>query len=352
MRKPKALDQPGSLSPGLYIQPETTEPKPSHYKASMQLELQKFGQDKQKVRQLFLQLDPGLEEDQDELDRQIVETTGLDLTVTQDRALSALLILLDRTDYKGDGSREIESDEWKWKGRIPRLSFTWTEFYEAYGLQMYGDQYQGRQMAEAKKALESLQRPFSFVYQKRKHEGTGKRRKTLYDAIRIKRPLIQINPIEGFTDLTEEELEQVKAGAEMKTRLRRTQLQVEFSPIVVDQLSTFYLLKPASFHQDLSKLLKGKRPHTAYVLFCNFLLTLNKTPWKIGKETLARRLRLTSLIEQRQKALLEKTIQECLRLAKELGFLLAYSQDATGMITLSLNEEKCKRIKPRLQEQK
>ena len=351
MRKPKALDQPLSSSPDLYIQEETTEPKPSHYKASMQLELQKFGQDSPKARQLLIQFDPSLEEDQDELDRQI-ETAGLDLTVTEDRALSALLILLDRKGYKGDGSREIESDAWKWKGRIPRLSFTWTEFYEAYGLQMYGDQYQGRQMAEAKKALESLQRPFSFVYQKRKHEGTGKRRKTLYDAIRIKRPLIQINPIEGFTDLTEEELEQVKAGAEMKTRLRRTQLQVEFSPIVVDQLSTFYLLKPASFHQDLSKLLKGKRPHTAYVLFCNFLLTLNKTPWKIGKETLARRLRLTSLIEQRQKALLEKTIQECLRLAKELGFLLAYSQDATGMITLSLNEEKCKRIKPRLQEQK
>ena len=344
MKKPKALD--------LYIRPETTEPKPSHYKASMHSELQKFGQDTPKARQLLMQFDPSLEEDQDELDKQI-ETAGLDLTVTEDRALSALQILLDRTGYKGniEGS-QIVSDEWKWEGRIPRLSFTWSEFYEAYGLQKHGEQYQGRQIDEAKKALESLQRPFSFVYQKRKYEGTGKRRKTLYDAIRIKRKLIEIIPIEGFTDLTEEELEQVKAGAEVKAKLRRTQLIVDFSPILVDQLDTFYLLKPTSLHQDLSQLLKGKRPHRAYSLFIEWLLTLNKPGWKIGKETLARRLRLTSLIEQRKKALLETTIQDCLRLAKELGFLLAYSQDATGMISLSLNEEKCKRIKPRLQEQK
>ena len=286
MRKPKALDQPVSTSPDLYIQPETTEPKPSHYKAAMYLELQKFGQDSPKTRQLLLQDDPSLEEDLDELDRQI-ETAGLDLTVTEDRALSALLILLDRKGYKGDGSREIESDAWKWKGRIPRLSFTWSEFYEAYGLQKHGEQYQGRQIDEAKKALESLQRPFSFVYQKRKYEGTGKRRKTLYDAIRIKRKLIEIIPIEGFTDLTEEELEQVKAGAEVKAKLRRTQLIVDFSPILVDQLDTFYLLKPTSLHQDLSQLLKGKRPHRAYSLFIEWLLTLNKPVLKIGKEKLA-----------------------------------------------------------------
>lgn len=344
MKKPKALD--------LYIRPETTEPKPSHYKASMQLELQKFGQDSPKVRQLLIDFDPGLEEDQDELDRQI-ETAGLDLSVTQDKALSALQILLDRTDYKGHGSRQIVSDEWKYEGPIPRLSFTWTEFYEAFGLQKHGEQYQGRQMDEAKKALEDLQEPFNIVFQqKRKHEGTGKRRKVLYDAIRIKRPLIQIIPIEGFSDLTEEELEQVKAGADMKAKLRRTQLIVEFSPLVVARLSTFFLLKPTSLHQDLGQLLKGKRPPRAYSLFIEWLLTLNKPVLKIGKEKLARKLWLTSLIEQRKKALLETTIKECLRLAKELGFLLAYSQDATGMITLSLNAEKCKRIKPRLQEQK
>lgn len=351
MRKPKALDQPLSSSPDLYIQPETTEPKPSHYKASMQLELQKFGQDSPKARQLLIQFDPSLEEDQDELDRQI-ETAGLDLTVTQDKALSALQILLDRTGYKGDGSREIESDVWKWEGRIPRLSFTWSEFYEAYGLQKHGEQYQGRQIDEAKKALEELKEDFSFVYQRKKYEGTGKRRKVLYDAIRIKRPLIQIIPIEGFSDLTEEELEQVKAGAEVKAKLRRTQIQVEFSPLVVDQLDTFYLLKPTSLHQDLGQLLKGKRPPRTYSLFIEWLLTLDRPVLKIGKEKLARRMRLTSMIEQRKKALLETTIQDCLKVAKELGYLLNYSQDATGMISLSLNEEKCKRIKPRLQEQK
>ena len=61
------------------------------------------------------------------------ETVGLDLSVAEDKALSAIQILLDRRHYRGNApdAGEEESESFRWRGTRPRLVVTWAEFFEA-----------------------------------------------------------------------------------------------------------------------------------------------------------------------------------------------------------------------------
>ena len=78
------------------IMTSDTEEKKDLYRAGMHAELQKF-KDTQKTRQLML----GEGVEPDKIDQNI-EVTGLDLTESEDRALSAIQKLLSKTDYKGN----------------------------------------------------------------------------------------------------------------------------------------------------------------------------------------------------------------------------------------------------------
>ena len=64
----------------------------------------------------------------DKIDQNI-EVTGLDLTESEDRTLSAIQKLLSKTDYKGNRpGKEIYSENYKWKGTLPVISMTYFEY--------------------------------------------------------------------------------------------------------------------------------------------------------------------------------------------------------------------------------
>ncbi len=97
--KPPQNRQPRGISPDLTTQ--TT------YRAGLYAEQQKFGNTKN--RQLLL-FEAGREVDAQERP----EVYGLDLTVSEDKALSALQLLLHRTDYKGNvPGMEVRSQDYK-----------------------------------------------------------------------------------------------------------------------------------------------------------------------------------------------------------------------------------------------
>ena len=138
---------------------------------------------------------------------------------------------------------------------------------------------------------------------------------------------------------TEEEADAVERGADLPERMRGMVITV--SPLVVDGLRTFFLLKPVELHNEI-KQLRGSRVPRAVSLFIQWLLTLDKSTWQVREDNLIDKLRLSDLYHrQRQKARVDKQIQKALETAQKLAYLLAYQVEPSGLITLTLNPEKC-----------
>jgi hypothetical protein len=326
-RKTRGQQQPRALE-DLTIRP--------HYRAGMHTELQKFGQ-KDETIQLMLGEDTSLQ------DMREVEVFGLDLSVSEDKALSAIQILLDQTDYQGNIPGEtVSSPDYRFEGYLPKLSITYSDYYEAYGLSRIDGRYQGRQAKEALKALKSLAETRKICYTRTRYTGKGKTKKKVNDVIRVTRPLIGI--MEGFKDLDDEEKNKVIAGEDLPEK-RQTKLVLEISPLMVDQLDTFYLLKPKALHDEIQALLPGKRISRPISLFLEWLLTVDKRIIKISKDNLANKLRMDGYIRQRKIKVIEDKIQEALEVAKDLDYLLDYKEEPIGLLVLTLNPERCQRIR-------
>lgn len=308
------------------------EPRPGHYRAGMYVELQKFGDSKRD--QLMLWPD-----DQEQELPSPVTVTGLDLSVSEDRALSAIQILLDRTDYQGNrASRPVQSPAYQGAYDLPILAVTYPEYLEAYGLTRGASgHFSRRWQDEALEALESLAQARHICYRRRKVV----KGKELVDVIRHTGPVLEIT--RGWSDLVQEEADAVERGADLPERMRGMVITV--SPLVVEGLRTFFLLKPVELHNEI-KQLRGSRAPRAVSLFIQWLLTLDKSTWQVARETLIDKLRLSDLYHrQRQKARVDKQIQEALATAKELAYLLTYQEERPGVIKLTLNPERCSRIR-------
>lgn len=323
-----------------FLQTAKVSPAKDLYKAGMHLEQQKFKNIK-KARQLLLS-ETGLKGD--ELERE-VEVSGLDLSEGEDRAISALQILLDRSDYKGNlPSQEITTKEWKFLKVTPAHSFTWAEYFEAYGLKRRNGQFRGKNVDSAKKDLENLAtKTRRLVYSRRRWDD--KKKRLVYDMVVWTGNLIQM--LEGYEGLDKAEALMVEAGQPVKTT-RRHKVAVVFSPVFIDGILNYFLLKPVHLHGEIRTVLGSKRSSPVHARFLNFLLTLSLSPLPINENKLIEVLRLDGLVKHRQKARARKILQECYEIAKELGYLHDYRQDAFGLMYFTLNPERCRRVKGQL----
>lgn len=332
-------EQPRAVSPGEQaIQP--------YFRASGHTEQQKF-----KIatgsRQLILGEETGGLE---------AISYGLDLTESQDRALHAIQKLLADTNYQGDGQIPFNSADFKiYNSYLPYLSMSYSDYYQAYGLESAGDgKYHGASVKQSIEALESLTEMRWLRYKKLsgKYDEKGK---PLFDLITVKKPLIQLQFIENYHDLTEEDIEKVLTGQELpedRQAGRITRILLVPSPILIDEMDRFHLLKPSGLHNEIKALYSGRRISRYNSLFIEFLLLSDIFVMKIGRDTLARNLNMDKLIEDRQKGRIDKIIQEVLKTAKELDFLLDYQEEPTGLLILRLNPERCSRVKARLSRKK
>ncbi len=308
---------------------------PAVFRAGLRAELQKFGREDEPMQLALFGQGQGVE----------IKTAGLDLSISEDKALTAVQKLLDRTDYKGNApgtGKELQSTSFKWSGHMPRLSFTWPEYYEAYGLKSYAGKYTGAMVMEARKALlEGLTKQRYVCYERKRYEGTGPARKQLVDIVRTTTPLVKF--CEFFEGLTVDEASRVEAGEPMTERV--TRIVVEPSPLLLDGIENYFLLKPATLHQEIAQLTGGKKASRAVSLFIEWLLTLNLKNIQISKDKLAIKLRQGRLVKQRKTRELDTVIQECLDVARRGGWLLDYSIEAGGLFSLRLNPARCSRVK-------
>ena len=179
---PKPAIQPGG---GGSVQSGTLVRSPLY------LEQQKFKDKKRLHKQLSLSLD-GRELEE------AVEASGLDLSdlsVSELKAYDAVSQLLSRTGHKGsEPGKEAEVESMKWRGVLPVLFISRSDYFEAYGLKRKGDgSYYGHQAEEALEALRSLLTATRrVVYTRTTWSGKGKSRKAQREAVVYTGPLASI----------------------------------------------------------------------------------------------------------------------------------------------------------------
>ena len=233
----------------------------------------------------------------------VEQQLGLDLSLSESKALHALLKLLDKTSYRGNiEGTNIESDEnrMNYSGVLPRITCTLTEYLEAYGLEKKHtnrgfNEFSPQLREEAMDALRSLARNrYTFVY---KRETFSKREKEI-DRIEAEVPLISV--IKGYFGLTEKENNQLERGIEDENTQKKLLLGIEFGPIFVDQIDGYFVLIPSNLYTDIKKVV-GKKYSSYIPLFIEWLIMrmrqqeVHKTPGaelKINTEKIANILRM------------------------------------------------------------
>jgi len=318
--------QPGVIGSGL----STVGGQPTLFRASMPAELQKFGSSKRDQQLSLWAQAEGVQVTG-------TEVSGLDLTVSENKALSALQFLLDRTGYEGNLPGEQLHTE-TFQGTLPRLAVSYSDFFHAYGLEPGSRDGHHKGEQDALEALRSLAETKRRIYYTKQTRKGTERRSTV---VKWQGAIIVLETVDVYRDLTDDEAARVQAGEDRPGR--QSGFVVTFSSLLVDQIKTFHVLKPTTLHQEIKQLLP--RAPRAASLFVEWLLTLDKTPFSISKEKLVEKLRLDDLYtRQRRKTYVEKQIAEAIETALALGYLTDCQQDGTGMFTFHLNPERCKRV--------
>jgi len=319
------------------ILPELPKPKTAPYKpevalvkAGLHTELQKFGSKPKTAQEsLFDMLDPDSKKSYTDGGLEVV---GVDITIAQNKALYAIQTLFSKTDYKGNlPSKQLRRGDntFGYEGAIPVLRFTPSEYLEAFGVTKREtgrgfQEYNANERLEALHALRELGvKPFLFVYE-RKYKKDGKE---VSDAIRTVRTLYSIT--EGFEALTRAERDSLTStpsrGAEEKLKA----LAVELSPLLVDQINSYYVLKPANYLQEIRLLV----PHASkYVYtFIDWLIAQRRLKHKetaptitISAPLLAQALRMDAWLKNKQWKQIRGSLNKCYKTAKDLGYLLDY----------------------------
>ena len=312
------------------ISRDLTVQQPGRYPAGLHLEIQKFG-NKDKTRQLLLW--EGWEEGttlQEE-----IEILGLDLSLDQLKAVKACQILLTETGYKGNLAPVRRSPPgYSESIDCPRLSITADQYFEAYGLP---PGTKGKARALALDGLISLTEKQKTAYERTRYEG----KKKIKDVIIAHSPLMIL--YEGHTDVRDGALK-ILSG---RSKGRVTHLLIEFMPIWVDQIGSFYTLKPIQQHEEIKAYLGSGKYSKTIAEFQDLLMTWDFSPIKIRKELLLERLRLDRMRVQRNTGRMWARLQEAVDVALGLGYLLSYEEDPTGLMYIfHLNPERCSRVKP------
>jgi len=327
-------------------------------KASLHAELQKFGR-KPDPRQpgLFDRLlDDSVRRD---IEKKDVEVIGIDITPAQEQALHAIQTLLTRTDYKGNlASENIDDKGFKFRGRLPALEFSPAHYLEAHGLKKRltargKEEYNAEDRAQALQALVDLARKqFLFVY-KREYREKGEPR---IDRLEVIAPLIEI--MRGWEALTKRESDYLDRGAHTKaTDEKLRAIAIRPAPILVQDIDSYFLLKPANYLQEISlKYPWPNRPSKYTIGLINWLFSQaelkrrKRQPLIIetSLETIAYALRMNAWIESRQGKRIRDTINKGYKIAQELGYLLSYGTvqgQTMELERLELNPDKFSRIR-------
>lgn len=162
----------------------------------------------------------------------------------------------------------------------------------------------------------------------------------LNDVVVTTRPLIGITKF--YKDVPEAEVSKPKCSKDLDVRV--THLVIDFSPLWVDGIGTYFLLKPVTLYREIRRVHGGRRFSQAVYAFCDWLLTLDLSEVTINERNLEHKLWLDRHRRQEQPGRIRKALDDAYETAREVGLLTAYSHDAFGLLLLELNPERCRRV--------
>jgi len=287
-----------------------------------------------------------------------VTAIGLEIEERHNRAIEAIQKRLTKHNYVGnmEGRYIEEPNSFQFSGYLPMLRIRVSEYLEDYGLQRMETsrgklEFSGKHREEALQALRELATTRFLLMYERKYWENGELK---YDVIRTIRPLLVIT--EGWEALNRKERNAVADGQtspEADEKLRW--LGIEVSPIFVDQINTYFVLKPANWRQEITlhwtkndHLYKQIGTPSKYTfrfieyLFWQFrekseanLPPVIKREW----EAMAYALKVSESSIKRNKAQARGILRKCYRIAQEMGYLSDFDMGEEHD-TLTLNPDR------------
>lgn len=229
-------------------------------------------------------------------------------------------------------------DEQYKPGEELEITFTPQEFYEYCGLKKNS----GKTKEEYKQALWGLATtPKKIIQQQTEYEKGRKRYKTYI----LTSPLLTVKSADIIESDTAEEAQEVMeravSGKELPKRKRTTRYLVKPDPIMYKLLDRFYVRKAISQHEEIMALHPGEKPTPYSDQFLDLIQTYDFSPIPIGRDTLAERIGLDGYLRQRKQKEVNKYINKALEDALATRYILSYKEEATGLLIIHLNPERC-----------
>ncbi|ADZ19041.1 Virulence plasmid protein pGP2-D [Chlamydia psittaci] len=298
-------------------------------KSSLHLENQKFGRKPQLSEDLF-ELFPSI------CTESKIEVIGLDLQPSHYHALAAIQKLLTATNYRGnlEGSYlSRETNTFKFEGTIPRIKFTKSEYLEAYGVKKYKtsrnkNEFGGKEALIALEALYHLGNEPYLIVATRKRWNKGEE---VVDRYQTFSPILRI--CEGWEGLTPKENKALDEEPFLNLISKKHKgFIIEPCPIIVDQIDSYFVLKPANMYQEIKLRFPNASKFT--YTFIDWIVStatrkkMNSSGSKewpdkieIGFENLSYTLRMNRYITSRNWKKIESAINRCIEIAIELKWL-------------------------------
>ncbi len=292
-------------------------------RCGLHLEIQKYGK----------AIDPTRPHLEDQLESNVVARdastrgfvrVGMDLSFAENRALFAVQHLLDETDYRGNIRPAKAGPAYHFQGELPRLEVPIYKYLHAYGVKQKQSkrgklEFNSKSRESALGALRSLGgKEFLMAYD-RKYGSHGN------EKIEVIAPLI------GITET-------------------KRKLLVTPNPIMVDQIDSYFLWKPADL---FSQVLTGRdRTEALFIEYLLYLFEMNRRSKNRGgyvvkrqADVMARAVKMDSLLDARQNTRMRARLTGLYERGVEVGYLERYEIDVPGtkvekIDCLHLNEAK------------
>nr|WP_174967464.1 virulence factor [Chlamydia pneumoniae] len=256
-------------------------------------------------------------------------------------ALAAIQKLLSATNYRGNAEGSYlsrETNTFKFEGIIPRIKFSRSEYLEAYGVKKYKTarnkyEFGGKEALISLEALYHLGNQPYLIVATRKRWNRGEE---VVDRYQTFSPILRI--CEGWEGLTPKENKALDEGPFINlVSTKHKGFIIEPCPIIVDQIDSYFVLKPANMYQEIKLRFPNASKFT--YTFLDWIVStatrkkMNNPTTKdwpdkleIGFENLSYTLRMNRYITSRNWKKIETAINRCIEIAIELKWLTKHER--------------------------
>jgi hypothetical protein len=289
---------------------------------------------------------------------------GIDLSLSEHKAITGVINLLTDTNYEGQRQEFIEDKKYSFSGTLPVILTTKADFLRACGAELTAAH--DHTDTEALRLLGGLysiaSRNFPIAYRKLKREWVkdkqgravekpilNEKGERQYSIIGTFQPLINLYVL--FNDATEVEYQEIVKGNFSIGDRKVSKLRIKPNPLLIDEINNYFVEIPTTLFLECKRIQtkRGWRISKYPPLFIEWLHrhsyhqsqhpeTANLS---IDYLKLAETLKMGVLIESRQWKRIKNTLRQCYIVALEQEYLKEFPQSGAGIIQGWDNKGQC-----------